>query len=601
MILISFMAASAALTLVLAFTLYSLTARRMRIMTAESSRQLLEQTTVNLEDYLLNMRRISDAMYYDVIKDKDLAEDTVDTEMNLIYETHRDNLVSFALYDAGGSLISAAPISAQKKDVDVTGQDWFTAASSQVENLHFSTPHVQNLFDDPAMRYNWVISLSRTVELNQGGRPGQGVLLVDMNYAAVEQILDKINDTADEQYIYLTDRKGQLIYHPRMMQIASGLFTEPVSSTDIQSDGIHEDSASRSTVIVSTVSYTGWKLISVIPDSAFHLGMINMRYFALMLVSISLLVMLLLYRLISLGITRPLIRLNNSVSAMMPSSDGSELYIGGTDEVRHLGVTLRSAIGRNHQLMRDIVQEQEEKRKSELDALQSQINPHFLYNTLDSIVWMIEAGSNREAVFMVTELASLFRISLSRGRNIIPLSQEIRHARNYMNIQKVRYKNTFSLHWDIDPAIECYCTVKLILQPLLENAIYYGVEGLDDEGEITVRGKMEAGNILLQVIDNGYGMTAETVALLLRDDPESRQRAPRHGSGVGLFNVHRRISLRFGDAYGLSIDSAPDEGTCVNILLPAIPYNEANQQALEAGRRLTPDTDNQEVDAANEG
>ena len=153
-----------------------------------------------------------------------------------------------------------------------------------------------------------------------------------------------------------------------------------------------------------------------------------------------------------------------------------------TSEVEHLGKTLESYVAQNTKLMQDIVVEQEEKRKSELDALQSQINPHFLYNTLDSITWMVEGGKQEEAVTMISDLASLFRISLSRGRTIIRIEDELRHARNYMNIQKVRFKNAFEVKEEVDPEIYDYCTVKLIVQPLLENAIYYGVKDMDEDG-----------------------------------------------------------------------------------------------------------------------
>lgn len=188
---------------------------------------------------------------------------------------------------------------------------------------------------------------------------------------------------------------------------------------------------------------------------------------------------------------------------------------------------------------------------------------------------------------MVTQLASLFRISLSRGKSIISLEQELKHAENYMNIQKVRYKNAFSVDFRIDPALKDCLTVKLVIQPILENAIYYGMEGMDDDGEIVVEGelvKAENGEneIFIRVIDNGFGMPSEVVERLLSTD-EEREKVPKHGSGVGLLNVHRRIQLRFGMQYGLKIESEPDEGTTVTIHLPAIPYNEENQKLVEEG------------------
>jgi two-component system sensor histidine kinase YesM len=154
------------------------------------------------------------------------------------------------------------------------------------------------------------------------------------------------------------------------------------------------------------------------------------------------------------------------------------------------------------------------------------------------------------------------------------------HARNYMNIQKVRYKEAFEITWDIEEEVLGYCTVKLVLQPILENALYYGIDAMGDEGEITVSGRKEGDDIYLSVRDNGLGMTPEEVSHLLSDE----EREHKHGSGVGLINVHRRILLRFGEPYGLMIESEPDEGTQVTIHLPAVLYTEENRKSLEHGR-----------------
>ena len=254
-------------------------------------------------------------------------------------------------------------------------------------------------------------------------------------------------------------------------------------------------------------------------------------------------------------------------------------------EIRHLGHSIQNSYEQIERLMKEIVKEQDERRKSEMDALQSQINPHFLYNALESLTWMVEAEKNDEAVFMISQLAKLFRISLSKGRTVIPIKDELQHAESYMNIQKIRYKNKFSVDFQVDPALYEYCTVKLILQPILENAINYGVREMDDCGEIVVRGKMEAGNLILSVEDNGLGMSEEEVEFVLTDS----NRIHKHGSGVGLVNVNNRIKILFGKEYGLLVESEPDEGTRVSIRIPAVPYTEENRKILEKGRIFSRD------------
>lgn len=580
---VSFTIVALVCMLAMGIALYQRFSVRSEKMLTDSAELTLDQTVLSLEDYLRSMRRMSDAIYYNVIKDQDISKETPIEQMNLLYEAHKDYLISLALFTEYGSLVCASPVAVEKPEVDVTSQDWFKAALTRPENLHFSLPHVQNIFvDDPTYRYYWVTSLSRAVELGGRGVPEQGVLLVDMNYAVIEQMLEGVNDNPSQQYVYLCDSNGAIIYHPMQMQIEAGLFNENNALAATYDDGSHKEEylGEKRIVIVSTMSYTGWKLVSVIPTSNSYLGMKDIRYFVMMIISITLLAMLILNRLVARRVTRPIIRLNDSIREIEMGKVNPQVYIGGPSEIEHLGKTLRRSYDQIDQLMKDMVASQEEKRKSELDALQSQINPHFLYNTLDSIVWMIESAKYDDAVFMITQLASLFRVSLSSGKTIIPIEDEIRHASNYMNIQKVRFKDAFTIDFEIDESIKRFCTVKLIVQPILENSVYYGVKDMED-GEIHVKGFMgEDGDIYITVSDNGFGMSSEEVEGLLTDDTRVRKK----GSGVGLINVQRRIQLRFGEEYGLKIDSEPDEGTTVTIHLPAIEYTEENRKALESGK-----------------
>ena len=580
---VSFTIVALVCMLAMGIALYQRFSVRSEKMLTDSAELTLDQTVLSLEDYLRSMRRMSDAIYYNVIKDQDISKETPIEQMNLLYEAHKDYLISLALFTEYGSLVCASPVAVEKPEVDVTSQDWFKAALERPENLHFSLPHVQNIFvDDPTFRYYWVTSLSRAVELGGRGVPEQGVLLVDMNYAVIEQMMEGVNDNPSQQYVYLCDNKGAIIYHPMQMQIEAGLFDENNAVAATYDDGSHKEEylGEKRIVTVNTMSYTGWKLVSVIPTSNSYLGMKDIRYFVMMIISITLLAMLILNRLVARRVTRPITKLNDSIREIEMGKVNPSVYIGGPSEIEHLGRTLRRSYDQIDQLMKDMVASQEEKRKSELDALQSQINPHFLYNTLDSIVWMIEGAKYDEAVFMITQLASLFRVSLSSGKTIIPIEDEIRHASNYMNIQKVRFKDAFTIGFDIDESIKRFCTVKLIVQPILENAVYYGVKDMED-GEIFVKGFMgEDGDIYITVTDNGFGMSSEEVEGLLTDDTRVRKK----GSGVGLINVQRRIQLRFGVQYGLKIHSEPDEGTTVTIHLPAIEYTEENRKALESGK-----------------
>ena len=281
-------------------------------------------------------------------------------------------------------------------------------------------------------------------------------------------------------------------------------------------------------------------------------------------------------RIISVRISRPIMKLDHSVREYQEGKE-EKIAIGGSTEIRHLGQSIQESYRQNSELMKKVIWEQNERRKSEFDVLQSQINPHFLYNTLDSITWMIESGKNEEAAFMITQLAKLFRISLSKGHTVIRIRDELQHAQSYVNIQKVRYKNKFEVVFDIRPDILDDCIVKLVLQPILENAINYGVREMDDCGKILIRGWKEQENIFMQVSDNGMGIPEEEIDLLLKDT----NRVHKKGSGVGLVNVNNRLRLLFGEPYGLQIESELDEGTTVTVIIPEIVYSEENCRKFE--------------------
>lgn len=573
---------SISIMLVLGIVMYIRFSASSRDEIIQSTGKLMEQTGENLEDYLGSMRHISDAVYYNVIKENDLSNQDKDIQqgMNLLYEANRDNLRSIAIYNNYGSLMAAEPVAAQKEDPDVTRQDWYQQAMGEMENMHFSTPHIQNLFNDATFRYYWVISLSRVVDLTNNGDSQLGVLLVDMDYSYISRMMKQMNTLNNGQYYYLCDSNGEIIYHNRQIQISDGICDENSETAAKYKDGIYDETfeGEQRKVVVNTISYTGWKLVGVIPYSAFTRGMLNIRYFIVVLMLLMLLMLVVINRIVSVKISSPILKLNHSVMKY-EAGEKPEIYIGGSMEIRHLGYSIQRSYEQIETLMKKIVLEQNERRKSELDALQSQINPHFLYNALESITWMVEGERNEEAVFMISQLAKLFRISLSKGRTVINVKDELQHAQSYMNIQKIRYKNSFSITFDVDSDLYGYCTVKLILQPILENAINYGISSMDDCGEIKVTGRKMDGKIFLSVTDNGMGMSEEQVKFLLTDN----NRVPKHGSGVGLVNVNNRIQIVFGKAYGLIVESEPDSGTTVSICIPAVPYTEENRKILEKG------------------
>ena len=217
--------------------LYGRFAASVREVAVEDSKKLMDQVCLGMESYIRNMMRISDTTYYAVIKKTDLAQEALGDKMNLLYEANKDSLISIACFTESGELIEAVPVDNMKKGTAVTEQQWFAAANSKIENLHFSIPHVQNLFEESSYRYYWVISLSRVVELNHAGETSRGILLVDMNFSGIEHIFDKVNSKTSGGYVYLMDSEGEIIYHPKQKLLNTNILNESNREAASQQDG----------------------------------------------------------------------------------------------------------------------------------------------------------------------------------------------------------------------------------------------------------------------------------------------------------------------------------------------------------------------------
>lgn len=231
-------------------------------------------------------------------------------------------------------------------------------------------------------------------------------------------------------------------------------------------------------------------------------------------------------------------------------------------EIRTLSEGMEQMIARLNQQILEVGQKQESLRRTELALLQAQINPHFLYNTMDTIIWLIEAEKTQEAVEMVSNLSAFFRHSLSKGQDVITLQEEERHVRSYLQIQHVRYKDILSYTVEIDPALGDVMIPKLTLQPLVENALYHGIKLKRAKGLIQIKGWQEGDCVLLQVSDNGIGMTEQRLEDL-RNSIENTERV-----GFGFSAVNQRLQLQFGREYGLQVDSTEGEGTVVTVRIP---------------------------------
>jgi two-component system sensor histidine kinase YesM len=239
------------------------------------------------------------------------------------------------------------------------------------------------------------------------------------------------------------------------------------------------------------------------------------------------------------------------------------------DEITELGMSFNIMIGKIKDLLDSKIKEQENLKKAELRALQAQINPHFLYNTLDTIIWMAESKKTDQVVDIVSALSNFFRISLSKGMDWITIGEEVERIRSYLTIQKMRYQDILDFKIEVDQDVAEHTILKLILQPLVENALYHGIKNKRRGGMISVRAKRKGRDeILLEVEDDGIGFTPEKLTQL-RADLNDDSGDIKLESGFGIGNVNNRIRLYYGKSYGVSIRSEYNTGTCVTLVIPA--------------------------------
>jgi hypothetical protein len=565
-IFIYFTITSLVAVLLIVISIYSRLSSQLSDTVKQENISLVNRVDSSMEVYLRNIMKLSDTIYYGIIKNVNLSEGSIGEALTLLYNNNKEQVSNIALISKEGEPINVVPAARFRKNFRANEEEWFVNALNKTENIHFTLPHVQKMFEKGDNGYNWVISMSRAVEITVGGSTEQAVLLIEMAYQGIEEVLDEVT-LGNGGYIYLMDSKGEIIWHPKFELIASGRVKENNLVAAGYDDGSREEvfNGTSQTVVTKTVGYTGWKLVGVIKGTGISLNMLKTRLFIVFVILLIIFIVIIINSYISFRVTNPIRELEKSVKALEEGNLDADIYMGGSYEVQHLGKSVQDMKFRIKGLMQDIVNEHEEKRKSEFDSLQAQINPHFLYNTLDIIVWQIENEKQSEAVHTVTALARFFRLSLGKGKNIVTVKDEIDHVKNYLMIQHMRFKNKFDYEFDIAEDVLELPSLKLMLQPLVENAIYHGMEFMDGDGLIMVKAWREEDELYLSVADNGLGMTEDKVEMILTGKSSSGN---GRGSGIGVKNVNERIKLYFGEAYGLTIDSEPDEGTKVTIHLP---------------------------------
>ncbi|MFD0680220.1 MULTISPECIES: cache domain-containing sensor histidine kinase [unclassified Paenibacillus] len=566
-------------TAILSYNSYRLSADAVTKNSLEYTTELIEQVNTNIQTYIGNMESISalalsngDLLRYLSLYDPNTNEGiALERQLGNYFRSivaSRNDIASILFVGSNGRAVSDRASGKLKSYGELTEQEWFKEAQLAQGRVAISSSHVQHVFRN---EYTWVVSISRQLMGNAGdGRTG--VLLVDLNYNLINDLCKQIR-LGQRGYIFILDPAGDLIYHPQQQIIYTQLKSEniPMILSSQDSSIIIGEGSERKMYTIRTTSF-GWKIVGVTYLDELVSNKREIQFSSALWGFVCLIIALAISILLSFTLTKPIKKLDAHMKQVEKGDFNIRAAIESTNEIGKLARTFNLMIGKIKDLMNQIVYEQETKRISELKALQAQIQPHFLYNTLDSIIWMAEMSKMEDVVKMTSALSKLLRSSISKGEELVPISVELEHIRNYLTIQNIRYRNKFSYTIEVDPSILNCKILKIVLQPLVENAIYHGIKHKVDTGHIRITGQQSNGVVILKVIDDGIGMESEKVKTLL-----SNVNLTEGGKGVGLHNVNQRVQLYFGDPYGLEFESEQEEGTTAILRIPAIWEGEDGQ------------------------
>ena len=534
----------------------------------EYSIQLIEQVNSDIDSYMDYLHNISvliasDGDVQEYLFEEELSESErserfarIITQFGTIMET-REDIVNIGILGTERYIINQG-FSKMNENVRLEELDWVLETYDKEGLTAISSSHVQNLVDG---KYEWVITLGKAL-YNHNTKEREGLFFVDFNYSSISELCSGIS-FGSRGYIYILDEQGNLIYHPQQQLLYSGLKQELIGEV-LDCEESSFITADGKLYSICKSEDTGWTVVGVayteelLKNSEETTRIYMISAFGIMIGALAVAYML------SYEITKPIKVLRDSMKEVEKGNfENAALEVCGQNEIARLSSSFNIMTTEIKHLMEQNVEAQRQKRKSELKALQAQINPHFLYNTLDSIIWMAEWGKTKEVVLMTSSLAKLLRQSISNQNELVRVEEEVEYTRSYLTIQKMRYKDKLEYEIEVSPEVLGRKIPKLVLQPLVENAIYHGIKYKEGKGTVRVEGIQDGNQMVLKVSDDGIGMNPETLSKIFEKRETDTKR-----NGVGVLNVHERIQLYYGKEYGLNFISEENKGTMVEVTIP---------------------------------
>lgn len=551
--------------------------------TSEYSIKVLSQLDNTINTYLENMVEISAIINDDddlqsILKTTDLYYLTdnatlrmqehlsnflatlnkLHTDIDGIFIFNKDEIIFYKKKDN----VIVRPLLSMGK-YDYKESDWYNRLINTNGNSIILGPFKQQQFRSPNDEF---FSVAKKI-VDSKTREEIGVILLNMNLSKIEKICKNI--TGDSiQDIVILDQFGEVVY--------STLDLQPKAKTTLYSKIKNIQQGSFTAVLngkdhlatFTTSQYSEWKTISIVPNNLLFQDAEFIGRVTIIILAASIFFAIIMIYFISSKITSPLYTLRKKMKLVEEGNLDVSVEVKTKNEIGQLSHSFNKMLSELKELVHKIYEVQLQAKEAQFIALQSQINPHFLYNTLESIHMMAEINQDYEAGYMASSLGKFFRYCIKGGNGTVTIAEEIDHMKNYVAIQQIRYEDNFKVYISIEEGLEKYRIIKLCFQPLVENAINHGLEKKLRDGYIQIYGIKERNLIKFSIFDNGVGISDEKLSSLNQSMNDNDKCTNQ--KSIGIINVNNRIKTYFGKDYGLKIYSIPDVGTEVDIVIPAI-------------------------------
>src|SRR5690554_6079720 len=521
-----------------------------------TSKEINKQVILNYENYLSSVIDTSSTLQGYIIE---ATRENDFESLDRLFKTTTDmlnNTLSIVLLDQSGYVLASSRYDGLLEPYNT--HEWYQNASRNTDIHHFSRPHTQTISSNGNQE---VFTISKAVDYFIGETYRSGVLVIDIQTSELMSLIDKTN-LGEQGHILIIGTDDSVIFSNRDQCYELICESHQVVNDMILGGEAHDVDGTKMYVNVNTINATRWKIATFYDIQSINQAQYQMIINLLIAFMITIILIAIASIIVSERINSPMKQLRKAISALEKGSYDVSLDVKGQKEIVDLAKAFSEMRIRIKDLMHEVIKEQREKEETHFQALQSQINPHFLYNTLDSIVWLSENNRNKDVEKAIIALSKFFRRSVN-SENIVTLEEEIDHVFNYLLIQQIRYQNQFNFEIDINDSLKEQRILKLSLQPLVENAIIHGIQPEDDFKIIRVSGYEKDGFIYVEVFNEGYGLTALNIHRILMNI-----KGDASTTSMGLRNVYQRIKLLYGDLGDLMIESELDEYTKVILKIP---------------------------------